>query len=441
MVDRLIDCLSNHFSFDWLIDWLARWGSPIRLTRWSIDWLIDWVALNKLFPFFPQSCWHSGHLPSLPLPRALGRQRPVRGRTPAAHVPTVPHVRPLHPQRLHPRARLLRPPRRIPRALPPRRKRTRQRRGQPPLRQQRRPRPQRHGPRRPRPQRRQQGHVLCLSPGGPDRQHSNSHQNSPPPLTTHTDTIRTKKVPIPSSERKFLFCQKKNPQKLRKWHALSLPNILSLICIVAVLFFFHTHTPWWCVSWLPLQSFAELPLPATHTHTPHMSFSSSSIDQSINRSISRSVFFAVAVALQFFPHTYSSGWIFSSLLLSLEKRRSRGGWMEEGRKIFGTGFIASFIAALEERRPVLRSTVCLEKKRVALRISFLLIISSCLPRAPMRCVYITSLDSPPPPHMGIRIQSINQSINQSMQSSLFSQVYGLRNFSSSFLSADSPPPI
>lgn len=104
----------------------------------------------------------SGHISAVALPRAVGRQ-PLRvGRAAVPHVPAVPHVRALHALRVHPRARLLRAPRRLPRALPPRGEGARLGRGQPPVRLQRGPHARRHGARHHRARRHQEGHVFRL---------------------------------------------------------------------------------------------------------------------------------------------------------------------------------------------------------------------------------------------------------------------------------------
>ena len=82
----------------------------------------SWVTFKVLsFPSLP-----SGHEPALPLPRPVGRQLLHGGRVPAAHLPAVPHLRALHPLRVHPRARLLRPAGGLPRTLPPGGQRPRQ---------------------------------------------------------------------------------------------------------------------------------------------------------------------------------------------------------------------------------------------------------------------------------------------------------------------------
>lgn len=104
----------------------------------------------------------SGHVAAVALPRAVGRQ-PLRLRRAAVpDVPAVPHVRALHALRVHPRARLLRAPGGLPRALPPGGEGARLRRGLAPVRLQRGPHARRHGPRHHRPRRHQEGHVLRL---------------------------------------------------------------------------------------------------------------------------------------------------------------------------------------------------------------------------------------------------------------------------------------
>lgn len=61
-----------------------------------------------------------GHVTPVALPRAVGRQ-PLRvGRAAVPDVPALPHVRALYALGVHPRARLLRAPRGLPSALPPR---------------------------------------------------------------------------------------------------------------------------------------------------------------------------------------------------------------------------------------------------------------------------------------------------------------------------------
>ena len=60
-----------------------------------------------------------GYQSALPLLRPLGRQPLHGGRAADPHLPAVPHVRPLHTLRVHPRPGLLRSPGRLPRSLPP----------------------------------------------------------------------------------------------------------------------------------------------------------------------------------------------------------------------------------------------------------------------------------------------------------------------------------
>lgn len=105
----------------------------------------------------------AGHVAAVALPRAVGRQ-PLRvGRAAVPDVPAVPHVRALHALRVHPRARLLRAPGGLPRALPPGGEGARLGRGQPPVRLQRGPHARRHGARHHRARRHQEGHVLRLT--------------------------------------------------------------------------------------------------------------------------------------------------------------------------------------------------------------------------------------------------------------------------------------
>lgn len=61
----------------------------------------------------------TGHQSPLSLPRPVGRQPVQRGRAPDPDLPAVSHLRPLYPQRLHPRPRLLCTSSRLPGPLPP----------------------------------------------------------------------------------------------------------------------------------------------------------------------------------------------------------------------------------------------------------------------------------------------------------------------------------
>ena len=93
----------------------------------------------------------------------MGRQPLRLGRAAVPHVPAVPHVRALHALRVHPGARVLRAPGRVPRALPPGGEGARLGRGQPPVRLQRGPHAHRHGARHHGARRHQEGHVLRLT--------------------------------------------------------------------------------------------------------------------------------------------------------------------------------------------------------------------------------------------------------------------------------------
>lgn len=110
---------------------LRVWFLPVQSCRNSGEYHDAWLRKEKKENISvviknKNKTFVSGHQPSFTLLRAVGRQSLHGRRAPDSHLPAVPHVRALHPVRLHPGACILRPARGLPRTLPPGGQRARQ---------------------------------------------------------------------------------------------------------------------------------------------------------------------------------------------------------------------------------------------------------------------------------------------------------------------------